>query len=70
VRTIEITNQQIRALRTDAAEAGDLDQVAICDVALAGVAHGHTVEASGRTWTQEEARAECARVVDAARAQE
>lgn len=34
--TITITDSQIRNLRTEAAAAGDTEQVAICDRALAG----------------------------------
>lgn len=33
---MSITTTQIEALRNNAAEAGDLDQVAVCDRALAG----------------------------------
>lgn len=43
-----ITNAQITALRNEAAEAGDLEQVTICNRALSG---------------NDEARAECARVI-------
>lgn len=53
--TNEITTQEIESLSTEAASAGDLDQVAICEQALAG---------------DEDAIAECARVIAAARAQE
>ena len=48
-----LTDDQIQALRDEAAEAGDLEQVAICDRALD---------------LDTEARAECARVIDDARA--
>jgi len=48
----EITNSQIRKLSNEAAEAGDLEQVAICERALSGDA---------------EARTECARVIEYAR---
>lgn len=50
-----VTVEQIESLRTEAAAAGDLEQVAICDRALAGDA---------------DAIAECERVIDAARGQE
>lgn len=47
--TVEtLTTDQIRQLRTEAGQAGDLDQVALCDKALAG---------------DREAREECARVI-------
>lgn len=52
--TTEITNSQIRKLSNEAAEAGDLEQVAICERALSGDA---------------EARAECAKVIGNAQAQ-
>lgn len=52
--TNQITPAQIRKLSNEAAEAGDLEQVAICDRALAGDA---------------EAIAECARVIADAAAQ-
>ncbi len=38
--TYEVTDEQIRALRAEAAEAGDLAQVALCDLALHGTATG------------------------------
>lgn len=44
----EITTQEIESLRTSAGEAGDSEQVAICDLALEG---------------DEDAIAECARVI-------
>lgn len=50
----EITNSDIRKLSNEAAEHGDLDQVAICERALEGDA---------------DARAECERVIRYARAQ-
>lgn len=50
-----VTSRQIRTLSNEAAEHGDLDQVAICDRALAGDA---------------EAIAECAKVISAAQAQQ
>ncbi len=50
---IEIDESQIHALRDESAEAGDLTQVEICDRALDG---------------DERARAECQRVLAAARA--
>jgi hypothetical protein len=46
-----VTNTQIEALSTEAANAGDLAQVALCTAALAGDA---------------DARAECERVIAAA----
>ncbi len=53
-----ITDEQIRGLRAEAAEAGDLLQVGICDIAL----YGKIARAS--------ARAECARVIAEAQAQD
>lgn len=65
-----ITGYHLRALRREAERAGDYAQVAICDVAL-GVAFDARgqIAVSGRTWTQAEARAECARVINEASAQ-
>lgn len=51
--TDNITTDQIEQLRTEAGAAGDSDQVAICDRALAG---------------DREAVAECARVISDAEA--
>ena len=48
-----MTDTQIKKLADEAAQAGDLEQVAVCELALAGSAS---------------ARAECERVVRAARA--
>lgn len=50
-----MTNDDIRILRAEAATAGDLEQVAICDAALSGDVGAH---------------AECARVIDDAHAQD
>jgi hypothetical protein len=73
-----ITDQQIRALRREALQADDIQQAAICDVAL----HEWTVsdallalepwDATRRIadLTQDEARAECARVIRDAAAQD
>lgn len=47
-RQTEITDEQIRTLRTEAGAAGDDEQVAICTAALNGVLA---------------ARVECARVI-------
>lgn len=52
---MSITNSQIEALRNEAATAGDLVMVAICDRALAG---------------DEAAIAECERVISDAQAAE
>lgn len=48
-----ITDDEIRALADNAGTAGDLEQVEICEAALAG---------------NESARAECAKVINAGRA--
>lgn len=50
-----VTNSQIRALRAEAAAAGDVEQVQICDRALK---------------QDQDARAECARVIAEAEAAE
>lgn len=50
-----ITTEQIQALLSEAGEHGDLEQVAICEKALAG---------------DTQARRECERVIAAARAME
>lgn len=66
-----VTNEQIEALRTEAAEHGDHAQLALCDIALGVIKLG----ASGRlpglsgTWTVERARAKCAEVIEYARAE-
>lgn len=52
---MSITTTQIEALRTSAAEAGDLDMVQVCDRALAG---------------DEAALIECERVITDAQAAE
>jgi len=52
---MQVTNEQIEALRNEAGQAGDLGQVAVCDAALADDAA---------------ARAECARVIADAKEQE
>lgn len=64
----EITDSQIRRLRTEAAEAGDTAQVDLCDAALAtteGVAldDTETTDSLGGSMSRVEARAECARVI-------
>jgi hypothetical protein len=69
-----ITNQQIRALRTEAAKAGDLMQVAICERALGWMwieVTNLSTDEDRRVQglTVDEARAECARVISAAQAQ-
>lgn len=51
----EVTDEQIEALRTEAGEAGDLEQVALCDRAIDGDA---------------DARAKCERVIRTAWAQQ
>lgn len=48
MKTQRITDTQIRALRNEAGETGDLEQIEICDRALSG---------------DEDAREECARVI-------
>lgn len=50
-----VTDEQITALRNEAATAGDLAQVAVCDRALAG---------------SRRARRECARIIADAEAQQ
>lgn len=71
-----IDDRQIRILRKEAAQAGDADQIAICDLALEGEIDvddytGLSRELSSklRSMTSAEARIECARVIAAARAQ-
>lgn len=55
-----ITDDQIRALRDEAAEAGDTEMVACCDDALVGIRGDNMIAA----------RQECARVINDAAAQE
>ncbi len=52
VDAILVTDKQIADLMAEAAEAGDLDQVALCNEALAG---------------SQGAREECAKVIESAR---
>lgn len=80
--TTNITDEQIETLRDEAAQAGDLAMVAICDVALAqqldeiaevdDSVRG-ALEAKGiipeHVNADVKARAECARVIAAAQAQ-
>ena len=54
-----ITAAQIRALRSEAAEHGDTEQVDICNHAL------DASETRNRTWTVEQARALCADAINA-----
>ena len=70
-----VTNAQIRTLRNDAARAGDLEQEALCVLALGGLDALADAEPgtehdrlSRKGTTQDEARAECERVIDAAAA--
>lgn len=58
---VDITDDQIAALRQEAGAAGDVEQVRLCEVAV-----DPTADAVTRTT----ARAECARVVAEARAQQ
>lgn len=67
----EITTAQIKQLRDEALAAGDYAQVDVCERALAT----ETVDQDGHAialadWTQDEARAECARVIRAAASQD
>lgn len=50
-----ITDDQIRALETEAGAAGDLEMATICRVALG--------EEESSAWTEETARTECVRVI-------
>lgn len=75
---IEITDEQIDELRTEAAEAGDVPMVAICDVALDEIRDEYPGAAEWQaqdmrralSMDREAARLECARVIAEARAQE
>lgn len=68
-----VTDAQIRQLRLDASDAGDLLQCAICDVATHGYVEDVDLLDSERAqvaaMTREQARAECARVIADALAQ-
>lgn len=75
VEPSEVTDEQIQALRGEAAEAGDDAQVNMCDLALSPRGTWHAVDEAGhaddgKIRTRETARAECERVIRAARAQE
>mgnify|MGYP006931613400 CR=1 FL=1 len=66
-----ITTAQIRALRREAEAAGDYAQIDICDRALAS--DDTTTDQDGNTvaradLSREDARAECAEAINAARA--
>lgn len=68
-----ITDADIRALRADADEHGDERMSCLCDIALAAyetsfAAGEDLVDKDGQKWTRSEARDECARVIDEARA--
>lgn len=68
--TTPVTDRQIVALQTEAAAAGDLAQVAICELALNGWSDDVDMSelASTRVRNQDSARVECARVIRAAQA--
>ncbi len=81
VKDQEVTDEQIDALEREAAVAGDVAQVAICRRALGVLVPGDDDGADLDTevaraydeaaaMTREEARAECVRVITAARAME
>ena len=59
-----ITDEQIGALRQEAAEAGDMEQVDVCDMALQSRRNG-TADAGDLSYLRE-----CARVINDAAAQE
>lgn len=63
-----ITNEQIRALRDEAKQALDYHLASICDLALGGEADANCVEAGYSDSVA--ARAECARVIADAAAQD
>ena len=65
-----ITDSQIEQLRTEADAAGDDKMGRICDVALGEVKWGADLVAAGQGMSRESARAECARVIAEAQAQE
>lgn len=70
-----ISEQQVKALRGEALEANDFDQVAVCDLALDGtidtddytVLSGH-MASKLRNMSRDEAYAECARALNDAAA--
>lgn len=73
--TIEtITDAQIRALGTAAAEAGDIEQAAICARAVGEPMDGFDIDDAETdrvlTMTQDDARAACVRAINHAEAQE
>lgn len=63
-----ITDEQIRALRDEAAAAGDTMQVEICETAL-GEDDFVSLE-DGRHLSTRECRLECQRAIDSASAQD
>lgn len=69
-----VTDRQIRALKREAGEAGDLRMVMICDVALgddgAGAEPGTDMAAVSAEYDTDSARAECERVIRDAEAQQ
>ena len=72
---MNITDQTIEQLTLEAAQAGDVAQLAICYLALGytpedlrqGQGAEHIADAAPAGMTQAEARAECARVIEEAR---
>ena len=69
-----ITATEIRALRHEAEEHSDHDQVLVCDLALAphraANADGSPlIGPDGQVWTRTQARAACADVINETRAQ-
>lgn len=65
-----ITDKQIRQLSSEAAQAGDLIQVDLCNIALSGEDSDGTGTTLGTPCTVEYARQACADVINNARAQE
>lgn len=71
--TVTVTDRDIRNLRTEAAQAGDLVQVALCDWALGHAGAASDALVGDPVWgaegvTRADARAECERVIAEARA--
>lgn len=68
-----ITDDQIRKLRREALDAGDLMQACICEIALGGdgsdAEPGTDMAIAASVYRQTTARAECARVISDAEAQ-
>ena len=73
--TMTITNEQIEQLKAEAASAGDIDQVMLCDLDLHGAGYVNDEYSVAQdvfriTRSQERARELCAKAIAEAQGQE